>query len=102
MLDRMSSGGQTGADQAGWRVACAFGIPDGGSMPKGFLAEDRPRPEFAELYRAQEMPTVVSAAPTRQNICDSDATLWSGTTDARDVTATFVGCRQNGKSRVQV
>ena len=35
----------------------AFGVPTGGWMPKGFLTEDGPRPEFAEQYGAAEMPT---------------------------------------------
>jgi hypothetical protein len=26
-------------------------------MPLGFLTEDGPRPEFADLYGAREMPT---------------------------------------------
>ena len=57
VLDRIISGGQTGADQAGWRAARACGIPTGGAMPKGFLTEDGPRPEFAGLYGARELWT---------------------------------------------
>ena len=57
MLAKIISGGQTGADQAGWRATRAFGIPTGGSMPRGFLTEDGPRPDFAELFGAVEMPT---------------------------------------------
>jgi hypothetical protein len=57
MLDRIITGGQTGADQAAWRAAHAFAIPTGGWMPLGFLTEDGPRPEFAELHGAVEMPT---------------------------------------------
>jgi hypothetical protein len=49
MLDRIISGGQTGADQAGWRAARACGVPTGGFMPLGFLTEGGPRPEFAAL-----------------------------------------------------
>jgi len=49
MLERVISGGQTGADQAGWRAARASGIPTGGAMPGGFLTEDGARPDFAEL-----------------------------------------------------
>jgi hypothetical protein len=52
MLDKTISGGQTGADQAAWRAAKAHAIATGGWMPKGFLTEDGPRPEFAELYGA--------------------------------------------------
>src|SRR5262245_6120448 len=63
MLDRVVTGGQTGADQAGWRVARTAGIPTGGWMTRGFLTEtpdgrgDEPHPEFAELYGARGLPT---------------------------------------------
>lgn len=33
MLERVLSGGQSGADQAGWRAAQRFGIQTGGQMP---------------------------------------------------------------------
>jgi hypothetical protein len=39
MLERVITRGQTGADQAAWRAAKAFGIPTGGAMPLGFLTE---------------------------------------------------------------
>ena len=57
MLGKVITGGRTGADQAGWRAACAHGIITGGAMPKGDRTEDGPRPEFAELYGAVELPT---------------------------------------------
>jgi hypothetical protein len=88
MLERVITGGQTGADQAGWRAAKAAGIPTGGVMPLGFLTEDGPRPEFAELYGAAEMPTDSHAARTRQNVRDSDATVWFGSIDSRGYKAT--------------
>jgi len=47
MLAKIISGGQSGADRAGWRAARTFGILSGGWMPRGFLAEDGPHPEFA-------------------------------------------------------
>jgi hypothetical protein len=75
MLDRVISGGQSGADQAGWRAARAAGITTGGSMPKGWLTEDGPRPEFAEIYNAVEMPTADYRARTEQNARESNATL---------------------------
>ena len=52
MLEKIISGGQSGADQAGWRTAKAFGVSSGGWMPRGFLAEDGPHPEFADEYGA--------------------------------------------------
>ncbi len=59
-------------------------------MPKGFLTEDGPRPDFAESYNAQEMPTDSAAARTEQNVQDSDATLWFGET-------TTSAARRNGR-----
>ncbi|MBV8128400.1 MAG: hypothetical protein JO114_12205 [Planctomycetaceae bacterium] len=52
MLMQINCGGQTGADQAAWRVAKAFGVRSGGRMPNGFLTADGPRPQFAEEYAA--------------------------------------------------
>jgi hypothetical protein len=37
MFMKIISGGQSGADQAAWRAAKAFGIATGGWMPRGFL-----------------------------------------------------------------
>lgn len=39
MLDRVVSGGQTGADQGGLRAARVDGIPNGGWAPLGLLVE---------------------------------------------------------------
>jgi hypothetical protein len=85
MLEKVISGGQTGADQAGWRAAKAAGIATGGYMPKGFLAEDGEHPEFAELYGAVEVQRCgrVSNAEmfrmrTWLNVLESDMTLWFG------------------------
>jgi hypothetical protein len=75
MLKRVISGGQTGADQAGWRAAKGAGIPTGGWMPKGFLTEAGPRPDFAELYGAREHDSAGYAPRTGANVRDSDFTL---------------------------
>jgi Circularly permutated YpsA SLOG family len=56
VLDRVVSGGQTGADQAGWRAARASAIDTGGWMPENFLTEAGPRPDFFEMFGAVELP----------------------------------------------
>jgi hypothetical protein len=56
MLNRVISGGQTGADQAGWRAARRFGIETGGWMPLDWMAEDGPHPEFMGEFGAEEWP----------------------------------------------
>jgi hypothetical protein len=97
MLDKIISGGQTGADQAGWRAAEAFGVAAGGWMPRGFLTEDGSHPEFAGRYGAQELPTESYAARTERNVQDSDATLWFGETTTSGAQATVGACQSFGK-----
>jgi Circularly permutated YpsA SLOG family len=93
MLDKIISGGQSGADQAGWRAAKAFGVSSGGWMPKGFLAEDGPHPEFADHYGAAELPAESVRDRTEQNVQDSDATLWFGVTTTSGAQATVGACQ---------
>ena len=97
MLDKLISGGQTGADQAAWRAGRAFGIPVGGWMPKGFLTDDGSRPEFAERYGAVEMPTDSESAHTQKNVQESDATLWFGVTTTSYAWVTVGACHKFGK-----
>lgn len=75
MLERVISGGQTGADRAGWRAAQRFLLSTGGWMPRGFRAEDGSRHEFAASFGARELPEDDYPARTRANVRDSDATL---------------------------
>jgi Circularly permutated YpsA SLOG family len=91
------SGGQTGADQAAWWAAKAHAITAGGWMPKGFLTEDGPRPEFAELYGAIEMPTDSYRPRTEQNVRDSQATLWFGSTDTPGAKTNLNACQRMGR-----
>jgi hypothetical protein len=97
MPDRIISGGQTGADQAAWRVARSFGIATGGWMPPGFQTDDGPRPEFADQYGATEMPEDDDPAGTERNVRDSDATLWFGETTTTGAQATVGACLRSGK-----
>lgn len=83
MMARIIGGGQTGADQAGWRAAKRFGVPTGGWMPRGFLTEDGPRPEFAELYGARETQSRSYPERTRRNAIAADALLWFGDPGSR-------------------
>lgn len=72
MLNKIVSGGQTGADRAALDTAINLGIPHGGWIPKGRLAEDGLLPV---RYQLQEMPTKSYAKRTEQNVIDSDGTL---------------------------
>jgi hypothetical protein len=72
MIEKIISGGQTGADRAALDVAIKLGIPHGGWIPKGRKTEDGTLPQ---KYKLQEMPTESYPARTEQNVIDSDGTL---------------------------
>ena len=71
-LEKIVSGGQTGADRAGLDAAMKFGLPVGGYCPKGRLAEDGTVPEH---YPLVEMTKGGYSARTERNVIESDGTL---------------------------
>ena len=72
MITKIISGGQTGADRAALDAAINVGLPHGGWVPKGRIAEDGPLPT---KYKVQEMPTESYPERTEKNVIDSDGTL---------------------------
>jgi hypothetical protein len=72
MIVKIISGGQTGVDRAALDVAIKLGIPHGGWVPKGRLAEDGSLPE---IYALRETATSAYAERTEKNVVDSDGTL---------------------------
>lgn len=72
MIEKIISGGQTGADRAALNFALKFYMPHGGWIPKGRITEDGPLPD---RYLLQEMPTASYPARTEQNVIDSDGTV---------------------------
>ena len=73
MIERLISGAQTGADRAALDVALELGIPCGGWVPKGRLAEDGIIPDH--YPNLTETPSSAVEIRTEWNIRDSDATL---------------------------
>ena len=72
MIVKIISGGQTGADRAALDAAIRLGVPHGGWIPKGRLAEDGPLPES---YTLKETTSAVYAERTEKNVIDADGTL---------------------------
>jgi hypothetical protein len=71
-VERVVSGGQTGADRAALDFAIERGIPHGGWCPRGRLAEDGP----IELkYALRETPSPNYAQRTEWNVRDSCGTV---------------------------
>ena len=73
MKFKIVSGGQTGVDRAGLEAAIALGLPYGGWVPKGRLAEDGAVPP--RYVGMQEHTSSNYAVRTKANVRDSDATL---------------------------
>lgn len=73
MKFKIVSGGQTGVDRAGLEAAMALGLPYGGWIPKGRLAEDGIVP--LKYVGMQENASSNYAVRTKANVRDSDATL---------------------------
>jgi hypothetical protein len=73
MIEKIISGAQTGADRAALDVALELGIPCGGWVPKGRLAEDGVIPaKYPELIQTPDPAVEIR---TEWNIRDSDATF---------------------------
>jgi hypothetical protein len=70
-LQRIISGGQTGADRAALDAALELGFPCGGWCPQGRLAEDGP---LASVYPLQELPNAGYRQRTIKNIESGDGT----------------------------
>lgn len=72
LVDKLVSGGQTGADRASLDFALAHGIPHGGWCPRGRLAEDG---ALEERYELEETPDAEYSQRTEWNVRDSDGTV---------------------------
>lgn len=75
ILKKIISGFQSGADIGGIKAASFFGIETGGWIPKGFLTENGSKPEYKQLYNAQEHNSHKYQIRTVNNVKDSDGTL---------------------------
>lgn len=72
MIEKIISGGQTGADIAALDVAIKLGISHGGWIPKGRKTEAGP---LSHKYQLTEMDSTDYRERTKQNIIDSQGTV---------------------------
>ncbi|MEM8954923.1 MAG: putative molybdenum carrier protein [Verrucomicrobiota bacterium] len=71
-IDKIVSGGQTGADRAALDWAIAHDVAHEGWCPKGRKAEDG---KIAKKYLLQETPEEEYEVRTEKNVQESDATV---------------------------
>lgn len=72
VIEKLISGGQTGADIAALDVALRFGFPHGGWCPKGRRSLEGPIPTRYNLF---ETPSASYLQRTEWNVRDSDGTV---------------------------
>jgi hypothetical protein len=72
MIQKIISGGQTGAARAALDTAIRHGIPHGGWCPKGRNAEDG---RIGGQYRLAESPSANELEGAEWNITDTDGTV---------------------------
>ena len=75
MLEKIISGGQTGADVSGLRAAKKCGITTGGTAPKFYLTEDGPNPLLGSLYGLVEHTSMKYPPRTFANAKEGDGTI---------------------------
>ena len=100
-IRKIISGGQTGADQGGLAAGVELGLATGGWAPRGWRTQDGPAPWLAkfgvhEHYSAEYPPR------TRQNVLESDGTLWVGNPDSPGGKLTLRTCKAAGKSKFEL
>jgi hypothetical protein len=97
MLEKIISGGRSGAEQAACRAARMFGVPSGGRMPSGLATEDGPNDEFAVPHGATELPLEVPTDQTEPYVQAADATLWFGATTTPSAQEAVASCHKFDK-----
>jgi hypothetical protein len=96
MIEKLITGGQSGAEQEAWASARRAGVATGGYMPRGFATEDGPNPRLGALYGAIEFP-LDDATRSRANLRRADALLWLGDPLTDEGRAAIEACRAVGK-----
>lgn len=81
-INRVISGGQTGADQGGLEAAYNLGIKTGGTAPANYLTESGVNLELRDKYGLVQSKSSNYPPRTKANVRDADVTLWFGDYDS--------------------
>ncbi len=103
MLEKVISGGQTGADVGGVLAARLHGIKTGGWMPRGWKTLNGARPEYADLFDMEEYEVHSYKARTWANVHQSDGTIrFAWDFDSPGEKCTLSGIRRHKKPYIDV
>lgn len=82
MIEKIVSGGQTGADRAGLEAAAFCRIPTGGWAAKGWMTQTYDGYQIPDsslvLFGLKEYASAGYPSRTKANVRDSDGTVWFG------------------------
>lgn len=101
-LQKIISGGQTGADQGGLEAAEALGIQTGGFIPKGFRTEEGPRPDLAKRFDLVEHSAWGYPPRTRTNVFISNMTICFGRLTSPGSQLTKKYCKELDKPFINI
>lgn len=74
-IEKIISGGQTGADMGGLLAGQLLGIETGGSAPQDWMTENGSNPDLGEIFNLKEHSATGYVPRTIQNVIDSDGTI---------------------------
>ena len=99
MIEKIISGGQTGADQGGLFAGLKLGIPTGGTAPPNFMTDTGPEREFLSSFGLVEGVPDPKTYPkrTRKNVIDSDGTVLFGNLSSPGTRLTINYCKALNK-----
>jgi hypothetical protein len=100
-LQKIVSGGQTGADFAGLLAGRHLGLETGGTAPSGWRiclpdGSDGSNPDLADFGLVEDSSRDYPPR-TRMNVFDSDGTVWFGYTQSSGARLTIRSCHDRGK-----
>lgn len=95
MIERIVTGGETGAEQAAWAAARREGVATGGYMPRAFRTEAGLAPRL-QLYGAVEFP-FDDARRIRANLRRAGGLAWFGDPESPEAREAFAACRELSK-----
>lgn len=93
VVQRIISGGQTGADLGGLMAGKRLGIETGGWAPRGWRTESGPSPALGETYGLVEHESDRYEERTADNVRDSDGTILFGRLSSSGSLLTEKWCR---------
>ena len=102
MLERVISGGQTGADQGGLEAGKMAGIVTGGMAPRGYRTSSGPQPDLRKRFGLEEAKSPYYAQRTRANVQNSDGTVIFGDPTSPGSRLTAKLCREYGRPCLEI